>query len=69
MNCETLLKRSFIAIVGVGVTLAVVGLGLCVGYRDSCDKELAMAQDRIKDWALVVVTAVASFTAGSRGEL
>lgn len=67
MNCQTLLKRTFVAVVILGVIVAGVPYIACAVRGGDCSQEGVAARNDIRDYSALVLAAIARFTGGDGG--
>jgi hypothetical protein len=67
MSCQTLLKRTFVAVVILGVIVAGIPYIACAVRGGNCSQEGVAARNDIRDYAALVLAAIATFTGGGGG--
>jgi hypothetical protein len=67
INCQTLLKRTFVAVVILGVIFAGIPYIACAVRGSDCSQEGVAARNDIRDYAALVLAAIAKFTNGGGG--
>lgn len=62
MNCQTLLKRTFVGVVILGVIYGGTPYVICAARGGNCSDQGAAAQNHIREYAALVLAAIARFS-------